>query len=536
MQVHTPSPSSRFNLITLALACAALALGWLVVSAPLTPLLNTTYTLLWAARHATHLRMVEQISTAWPLTPFILMLPAKSTLAAPTLALIVGALFGGSGAWLLARLLRTWWAGLAYLIVCFSTPDLAPMLAVVLALGGLTLLLGQRWLWAGVLLGLACLAEPAAAWLALILAPIVILRLVGTWSAVRRYLAPVILLIAVWLVPTIVRDIQVINIYTPVLLPALSVMALVGLVVGYRQLSNQPSATTLITWAALVLALAFSRGSLPSLIIAPGLIAAGASLTANSWRRWLPIVVTIAAVLDAVFLTQAIVRPTLPAEMGAWLNANTGAEAVIAQPASIAGLISMADRRIVDTSGTWQAASLQDPNFFTHYAPDVVILRDDEVPAWEHFATTYAKVHTADGWTAYQRVVDFAPWTDHTVQFSYGVNGLDRQDLRLVNVAIADAVKPGQFVRIRLDWVIAYPLPKKSGEVRVNLLNTSGIPVAGNTLRLNDNALNVPMFSTYHLLILPADVPAGPLTVYVGVDIQAGRAGEYAVLGTTVQP
>ncbi len=111
------------------------------------------------------------------------------------------------------------------------------------------------------------------------------------------------------------------------------------------------------------------------------------------------------------------------------------------------------------------------------YAPDVVVLRDGESVGWENFATTYALMYRSGALSVYQRVVNWSAMDDHGVDLNQSAR-FDPQDMRLVNVGIGRLLRPGDLVRVRLDWQLRY-VPRQTVEIKLNLLGDDGLPVAG---------------------------------------------------------
>jgi hypothetical protein len=200
--------------------------------------------------------------------------------------------------------------------------------------------------------------------------------------------------------------------------------------------------------------------------------------------------------------------------------------------ADIGVLAFHASRPVIDLSGRFQPIAF-DSTFFLRYAPDIVVLNDAAAAPWQWFKTTYAQVYTAGDRSVYHRVVNFAPLDDHGVNVNFSAK-LGRDDLHLSNVAIGNALHPGDLVRVRLDWELAYQ-PSFDVEIKLTLLNEQGAPVAGMPIdRLSPDQWRVGKVSTYHLITLPGDAPAGKLRVYLGVGIRAGVLDELQVAEVNV--
>jgi len=211
-------------------------------------------------------------------------------------------------------------------------------------------------------------------------------------------------------------------------------------------------------------------------------------------------------------------EPPAAQQVGMWLTENTASDArIIANDAILIGYYAM-PRRLLDLDG--QLMPLQRDRFLMlRYAPDVVVLRDDESVGWENFATTYAQVYQSGALRVYQRVVNWSALDDHGVDVNLSAR-FNRQDMRLVNVSIGRELRRGDLVRVRLDWQLAFA-PRQTVEIRLNLLNANGLPVAGVIDRLPPEQWQTGAFSTYHAMLLPADVPEGELRLFLGVDVNA---------------
>src|SRR5439155_2328082 len=126
-----------------------------------------------------------------------------------------------------------------------------------------------------------------------------------------------------------------------------------------------------------------------------------------------------------------------------------------------------------------------------------------------------------------------APLDDHGVDVNFSAK-LGRDDLHLSNVAIGNTLHPGDLVRVRLDWELAYQ-PSFDVEIKLTLLNEQGAPVAGMPIdRVPPDQWHVGKVSTYHLITLPNETPAGKLSLYLGVGIRAGSMGELKVAEVSV--
>jgi hypothetical protein len=306
------------------------------------------------------------------------------------------------------------------------------------------------------------------------------------------------------------------------LIPLIAVLALIR---RWAVLRQSPHVAILVAWSAITAINALLAGKIPTAVILPGPIAL-ASLLAS------PSLVLAAAGIDLVLgLLLAIPSDASGETTGRWIAANTGSQATVAA-AGVGPLAFYTPRPVIDLSGEIQPVAL-DSTFFLRYAPDVTVLEVGAVAPWEWFKTTYAHVYTVGGKVVYQRVVNFAPLDDHGVDVNFSAK-LGRADLHLSNVAIGNVLHPGDLVRVRLDWNLAYQ-PSFDVEIKLTLLNEQGLPVAGAPSRIPPDGWHIGRISTYHLIVLPNDVPAGRLSLYLGVGIRAGELGELKVAEVSVE-
>lgn len=291
---------------------------------------------------------------------------------------------------------------------------------------------------------------------------------------------------------------------------------------------------TLIVWGVLLVLIAVVQGRFPDAAALPSLI-----LAAAAWRGVLRVAILGALALDFVLmpiLNQLHLRdaddPSAAAQAGAWIAENTTDSAVIATDTVGELAYAVTPRRVVDLSG--QLAPFEIDRFWViRYAPDVVVLREDQTVAWPNFNTTYAQVqqfeqsHASVRVNVYQRVIEWAALDDHGVDVNFMAR-FGRDDLRLVNVSIGNALKGGQLARVRLDWQLRYP-PSLPIRIKLNLLSAQGIPIGGITDELPPEAWQAGRFSTYHAFALPNEMQSGPLRVFLGVEMNAGSLGELQV-------
>jgi hypothetical protein len=226
-------------------------------------------------------------------------------------------------------------------------------------------------------------------------------------------------------------------------------------------------------------------------------------------------------------------EPPAAQQVGMWLAENTAPDArIVANDALLIGYYGM-PRRILDLDG--QLMPVQRDRFLMlRYAPDVVVLRADESVGWENFATTYAQVYQSGALRVYQRVVNWSALDDHGVDVNLSAR-FNRDDMRLVNVSIGRQLRRGDLVRVRLDWQLKFA-PRQTVEIRLNLLNANGLPVAGVIDRLPPELWQTGAFSTYHVMTLPAETPEGELRLFLGVDVNAAALVNLPVASVRCAP
>lgn len=226
-------------------------------------------------------------------------------------------------------------------------------------------------------------------------------------------------------------------------------------------------------------------------------------------------------------------EPPEAAQVGMWLTENTTPDALIlANEAYLIGYYAL-PRPILDLDGNLMPLE-RDPFLMIRYAPDVVVLREGESVGWANFATTYAQLYQIGALRVYGRVVNWSRLDDHGVDVNLSAR-FNRQDMRLVNVAIGREVRKGDLVRVRLDWQLQFA-PRQTVEIKLNLLGADGIPVAGVIERLPPELWRTGAFSTYHAMLLPANTAEGTLRLFLGVDINAASLADLQVASVQCVP
>ncbi len=466
--------------------------------------------------------------STYPLVPALLALLTRlSGASLPLVGSLVGAVTAAAGGVYLIRLSGDRWiAGTAYILATAALPSPVALTMLALSLAGLDAARCQRWTLSGVLLGLAILADPSA----IILAVLILALSLTTAGSPWRYLVPVVLIPAVVIITldlTLVPG-GLVSVVPGTVTAAVPAVALLMLIRRWSVLRQVPPVAILLAWSAITALLALLGGALPTAAVLPGPIALLAILAPAP----VLLVAAIADLILGVLLSGPFSVTPSAVSAGQWIAANTGPQATLAT-ASTGALALYADRPVIDLSGRIQPVQF-DSTFFLRYAPDVVTLRDDTPVPWQWFKTTYAQTHTEGDAAVYQRVVNFAPLDNHSVDVNFSAK-LGRSDLHLSNVAIGQTLHPGDLVRIRLDWEVAYQ-PSFDVEIKLNLLNDQGQVVAGMPIdHVPPTQWPVGKVSTYHLITLPNDAPAGRLSLYLGVGIRAGSLGELKVAEVNVE-
>lgn len=420
-------------------------------------------------------------------------------------------------------------AGLCFVLASLLWPSLIILVMLAFAMASLDAACRGRWLLAGTLTGVAILAEPSAIPLVLL---VLVLALRESRAAVRFALPTIVVSLVGLALTRFAAGTQNLTFALPVsetISLVLPILALLALSRNARVLRDRPYLAVLFAWSALLTVSAVLRGSWPSAAILPGVIALTVLLP------W-PGLALVGACADLI-LALILHVPTPPVQdFGAWIVAHSSPDDTLAT-ADVGALAYLTDRPVIDLSGDIQpgAMTLQlDRTFILQYAPNLLVVPDNAVIAWDGFNTTYAHAFDSGGKTVYQRVVNFTPLIDHPVDIVYHAN-LNRADLRLVGVANADTLHPGDLMRVRLDWVLANP-PSYDIDISVNLLDSQGKSLVGTGDKFSPGFWHTGPISTYHLVGLPKDIPAGPLTLHVSAKIREGDLGDHPVVPVNVEP
>jgi hypothetical protein len=465
------------------------------------------------------------IVTTYPLAP--LTFPIDTFSRSATMVALA--------AFALAKLLgNRWVAGLALIVALFIAPSYADVLMLGLALSGLWALRERFWTLGGALLGASILAEP----MAIPLAIFALLLVIREGGSAGRYALPAALIpIIGYTANTLATGTTIyVNVAGGVIPVGLSVTALMAIIFRFADIRRNPYAAVLVAWSASAGIIAFSGSTLPSVAVIPGAIAV-LSLTP------LPIMCLIIAFADAsvnlsgnpLYRRDLGIIPEIP-------DNGFSVEAIIAHMQSVDPNVVIAsdnvlmhslfiNRPVLDTSGYVQldiAPNDYDAQFFIQHAPDALILRDGAQVAWENFATTYALTSKEDGFNLYQRVVNFTPLTDRPVEVNFGAS-IPQADLYIVGAGVAESVRPGDLLRVRVDWRSEHP-PTRDVEIRLSLKAADGSVIAGTVNRLPPGELG----STYHLIPLPFEIAPGELILTVDIGVNGGYFGERELARITV--
>ncbi len=523
-------PSSRNRLLALFAYVVLAALGWVLVGRAFQPDDNFVLYRIAASLAGRGLPlypMIDPAVTTFPLVP--LALRFVPLLSLPDAGGLLSVIAVAAGAFFLARLCgERWLAGLLYLLALVVQPALAALIALALGLAALDSARGGRWFLAGVLAGLAALADGTALIPALLIATLLVRDGAGAHVFLRyalpTALIPAVGLVLLWAATHGAPLISLAPAMFTFVLPVLGVIALFG---TWPALRERPYAAILVAWSALAAALSLAGGQLPTAAALPGAIAA---LTGSQQptRRTLERLAVLGVLAEAAFVF-VLLSPLADGrrydeQLGRWLAGKVTPTATVAT-ADVGTFSFYANATVIDLSGRLQRNPF-DTYFFARYAPDVVVLKagEEKTVPWPGFATTYARVESPGGSgesrQVYFRVVNYSALDDHGVDVNFGAR-LGRADLRLVNVGLGNTLKPGDLVRVRLDWELAYR-PSFPIEIRLNLLNAQGLPVGGANETFPPEVWQAGKMSTFHLLPLSKEAQEGRVSLYLGVFMRGG--------------
>jgi hypothetical protein len=102
-------------------------------------------------------------------------------------------------------------------------------------------------------------------------------------------------------------------------------------------------------------------------------------------------------------------------------------------------------------------------------------------------------------------------------------------DVTLLSYAVDNTrLRPGEAVRVRLDWQLARPPTSPMG-VYVSLLDVNGTPIVSIFPRFEPQAWKPLELSTYHALLIPADAQPGLLNLSVTLDYKAATLAQATI-------
>jgi hypothetical protein len=158
------------------------------------------------------------------------------------------------------------------------------------------------------------------------------------------------------------------------------------------------------------------------------------------------------------------------------------------------------------------------------YAPDILITTDTgRIPAQDLASGAWARLdyRLIENPNTYRRYSQIGNFVAQRADIPYG------PDIRLVGYALDQpSLRPGQLVRVRLDWILARPASKP---ITVDLWLESGDYVfAHATDEFASSIFEAGQWSTYHTLVVDRAAWPGVLTLRVGLIVSDGvveRAG-----------
>lgn len=166
------------------------------------------------------------------------------------------------------------------------------------------------------------------------------------------------------------------------------------------------------------------------------------------------------------------------------------------------------------------------------YAPDILITTDrGRIPAQDLASGAWARLGyrlTANPNT-YRRYSQIGSFNGQQADIAYG------PDIRLVGYALDQpSLRPGQLVRVRLDWDLARPASKP---ISVDLWLESGDYVfAHATDEFASNVFEAGQWSTYHTLVVDRTAWPGLLTLRVGLIVNDGVVRRVGVTQINLTP
>ncbi len=174
------------------------------------------------------------------------------------------------------------------------------------------------------------------------------------------------------------------------------------------------------------------------------------------------------------------------------------------------------------------------------YAPNVILIPDqsNRVTAKELTEGPWAQLDyrpvklpdfsNVPGWTTFQRYAPIGQFVDQPVSASFG------PDIQLVGAALDQTtLKPGQMVRIRLDWQFSRAADKP---VVIDLRLASGdFLLAHATDEYQPGIFLTGPWSTYHTLTVIPQAWSGPVDLEIGVLVNNSPIRHVAISRITIQ-
>src|SRR5258708_10326262 len=301
---------------------------------------------------------------------------------------IVCALASAVGALALSTLTdRRWLTVGSYVLLSALSPSPVVLVMLAVALAGIVAGRLDRWVWGGVLLGLAILTEPSAIFPAVLLV-LLSLRQQGTFW---RYALPVVIIPLVGLSTLELtlqmrfgaQPIPIVSIVPSIISVTLPALALWSLARNWAILQENPVRAILVSWSAFEALIALLHGTWPGFVIIPGALVLALSLPIRY-----PVVLAVA--LDLILNMALPANRNIATErsIGEWIAANTPAESTLATATSGA-LAYYAQRPVIDLSGKLQPTPFA-KDFFLGTAPDTIVLDEPQSLVWGGFTTTYS--------------------------------------------------------------------------------------------------------------------------------------------------
>ncbi len=407
----------------------------------------------------------------------------------------------------------------------------APMM-VALALLALDIALGSRWIPAGIVLAAAILCSPETIFLALPLLLIAITEGTG-----RRFtlalLIPLVLAgvgLRLYYGPSLWDGLLILKpsaAYLDNSLPWLLSLPILG-VAAYGWLRRHTVSMAIVVlgaWAVLHLLidgvlLRMQAAWQYAPVVAPALVLAGVGLQSLSLTVRRAGYVLLAALVLAS--TAGIDGPPplssaqpLPEDMHS-IGVMSTARGLTLRYSPDQVIIAFDGQLQLELKQMIERGDIQ--STLIRYAPDLLITTDSaRIPA-KSLSTggwAYLDYRPIDRPGMYIRYTEVGHFADQPANVPYGL------DVRLVGLALDQAsLRPGQLLRVRLDWDLARPASKP---ITIDLRLESGeFVLAHSHDEYAPSIFEAGRWSTYHTLLLSNEAWPGPVTLNVGVIVSDG--------------